>query len=197
MKKINSKSAASRELTFEEFYEKYYLKLVDYCSFLSSLPNSSAEDISEDVFVELWKHWNNLESHAEFVLLSWTKKAAFLLSKAQRRKSANEPVCVEYNEQIVEEHLRGAKEAVSSMEEQITENAAYLHYLSRIEKRLSLKENLLFDCLVVKGMTVKETAILLSVSEATVKVSFTRLRAKLRNKILPDILPSYPKITQE
>lgn len=191
MEKDKTKSVTSRKMTFEEFYKKYYFRLVEYCTYLAYVSSDMSEDIAEEAFLELWRHWDQLESHAEFVLLTWTKKAVVLLCKAQCRKKANEPIYVEFDERIDEEILRDSQNLESLMENQIIENDAYLQYLSEINKRLTSNEQQLFQCLVVREMSVKKAAKYLSKSEISVKVGATRLRAKLRNKILPEILPEF------
>lgn len=175
------------EMTYEQFFEKYYHRLVDYCNIYS--PSEDSEDVVMNAFATLWKHWDKLESHAEPVLFVWTKRAIALISKAHYRKRAKEPTFVEFSEQIDESHLQAMPDTTPSMEESVVENETYQQYLAEINKRLSPKERQLFDCIIIKEMSIKETANHLAKTEKAVSVGITRLREKLRCRILPEVLP--------
>lgn len=191
MEKGHNKKRISPEMTFEKFFEKYYFDFfVNYCKV--SLHVDNYEDVAEEAFVELWKHWDELDSHAEFVLFTWTKKAAELLSKSHRRKQAKEPIFVEFNECIDDILLRMTTSIRNSMEDSIVENEIHQYYLAEINKRLSPKEQQLFSCIIINKMSIRETAHILSKTEKAVSVAITRLRVKLRNKILPEIIPKIP-----
>lgn len=188
MEKRHNKTRISSEMTFENFFEKYYFDFfVNYCKF--SLHVDNYEDVAEEAFVELWRHWDELDSHAEFVLFTWTKKAAELLSMSHHRKHAKEPIFVEFNECIDDIPLRMSTDLRYSMEESFVEKETYKYYLAEINKRLSPKEQQLFSCIIINEMSIRETAHILSKSEKAVSVAITRLRVKLRSKILPEIFP--------
>lgn len=187
MEKENKKLPVSLEMTYEQFYEKYFFRFVDYCK-IHKLTNEP-EDIVEDAFAALWEHWDRLESHAEFVLFDWVKKAIALITKAYYRKRAKNPIFVEFNEQIEEGYPQIAKDLEPSLEDDIVENETYQYYLDEIKKHLSTKECQLFDCIILKKMSIRDTAACLSKSEKAVSVSITRLRKKLRSRILPEVIP--------
>lgn len=187
MEKENKKLPVSLEMTYEQFYEKYFYFFVDYCKAHSF--TDEPEDIVEDAFAELWEHWDSLNSHAEFVLFKWVKEAIALIVKAYYRKRAKYPVFVESNEQIDKNYPQTANDFELSLEDDIIEKETYQYYLNEVRKRLSPKDCQLFDCIMIKKMSIKETAARLSKSEKAVSVGATRLRAKLRSRILPEIIP--------
>lgn len=185
----NRKKHDAIEMTYEQFFSKYYHRFVDYCNIYS--PSEDSEDVIMDAFATLWKHWDELESHAEPVLFVWTKKAIALITKAHYRKRSKAPAFVEFSEQIDENYPQAMPDTAPSMEESIVENETYQQYLSEINKRLSPKERQLFDCIIIKEMSIRETANHLSKTEQAVSVGIVRLREKLRCKILPEILPKH------
>ncbi len=149
-----------------------------------------SEDVAEEAFIELWKHWNKLDSHAEFVLFTWVKNAVTLISKSYRRQQAKEPNITEYNESI--DDYFSKKNPAPSMEESIVEEETYQYYLDEINKQLSSNDQQLFHCVIIKKMSIKETADYLAKSEKAVSVVISRLRVKLRRQILPEILQKSP-----
>ncbi len=189
MKKERSKTKNSSEMSFEQFFEKYYFHFfVNYCKVHLHVDHS--EDVAEEAFIELWKHWDKLDSHAEFVLFTWVKKAVTLISKSYRRKQAKEPNFTEFNE-CVDDRFSQINFA-PSMEECIVEEETYQNYLNEINKQLSPNDQQLFHCMVIKKMSIKETATHLSKSEKAVSVAITRLRVRLRRQILPEVLQTSP-----
>lgn len=188
MDKENKKLPVSLEMTYEQFYKKYFHRFVDYCKVRAF--TNEPEDIVEDAFAALWEHWDRLDSHAEFVLFDWVKKAIALIVKAYYRKRANTPVFAEFNEQIDEDYPQIAKGFTLSLEDEIVENETFQYYLDEIKKRLSPKDCELFDCIIIKKMSIKETAARLSKSEKAISVGISRLRKKLRSRILPEVIPN-------
>lgn len=182
----NKKSHDTPKISYEQFFEKYYHRFADYCTVRS--PGEDAEDIVMDAFTALWRHWDELDSHAEAVLCSWIKKAIALLSKAHYRKRATEPAFVELDKPVDEGYPLELQDTSPPVEDRVVENETYKQYLAEINKRLSPADRELFDCMVMREMSIRETAKALSKSEKAISVGMTRLRTKLRDRILPEIL---------
>lgn len=177
------------EMTFEQFFDQYYKRFVEYCRAVS--PGEDPDDLVEEAFVALWKHWAQLDSHAEFVLFTWTKKAIAFGTKAAYRKRAKGPALVSLEEKIDGGDSLAMQDAAPSVEDSVVENETYRQYLAEINKRLSPTDQRLFECVILNELSIKETAQALSKSEKAVSVAVTRLRARLRDKILPDVLPKH------
>ena len=177
------------EMTFEQFFDQYYKRLAAYCRAVS--PGEDPDDLVEEAFIALWKHWGQLESHAEFVLFTWTKKAIAFGAKAAYRKRAKGPALVSLEEQIDEGRPIVMEDAAPSVEDSVVEDETYRQYLAEINKRLSPTDQRLFECVILSELSIKETAQALSKSEKAVSVAVTRLRARLRDKVLPEVLPRY------
>ena len=177
---MKKQKAPEIEMTIEQFFDKYYFRFIDYCKIRFS--GAEIEGLVEDAFLSLWKHWEQLNSHAEFVLFVWTKKAIHLIAKAQYRKRAQEPLLVELDEQA------DAASGLQREEDGIIEQETYRQYIDQINERLSPSDRRLFDCYIIKEMSVRQTAQALSKSEKAVSVGLVRLRVRLRDRILPEIL---------
>lgn len=191
MEKNHNITKCSIEMTFEQFFEKYYFSFfVNYCKVHLHVDNY--EDLAEEAFIELWKHWDKLDSHAEFVLFVWVKNAVMLMSKSYHRKQAKEPKFIEFNEYVDDLFPHLNLDLNPSMEERFAEDETYQYYLTEINKQLSPNDQQLFRCMIVNKMSIRETAAHLSKSEKAVSVAITRLRVRLRRTILPEILPNTP-----
>lgn len=180
--KVKNENMHPPEMTFEQFFDRYYHRLAAYCRTIS--PGEDPDDIVEEAFIALWKHWEQLDSHAEFVLFTWAKKAVALGAKAACRKQAKQPASVPLDEQPIED-------PAPSVEETVVEDEIYRQYLAEINKRLSPTDRQLFECVMLNKLSVQETARALSKSEKAVTVAVSRLRARLRDKILPEVLPKH------
>lgn len=175
----------SAEMVFEQFFDRYYKRFVEYCRAVS--PGEDPDDLVEEAFVALWKHWEQLESHAEFVLFTWTKKAIAFGAKAAYRRRAKAPISLDGQQ---EEGTPGEiRDPSPSVEDFVVEEEAYRQYLAEIYKRLSPTDCRLFELVMLEKRSIKEAACALSKSEKAVSVGVTRLRARLRDKILPEVLP--------
>lgn len=189
MRKDKKISHASPDMTFEQFFKKYYYWFLDYCLVRSLV--GEPEDIVADAFVALWEHWEELNSHEEFVLIAWVKKAVSFVSMSNYQKRAKRPATVEFDENLDEYYPRATKDLQLSMEDRVVEEDAYQRYLADIRQRLSSKEWQLFDYMILQKLSIRETASKLGKSEKAVSVDITRLRAKLRKQILPKIFPDF------
>ena len=183
---MKKQKASALDMTFEQFFDKYYFWFVDYCKVRFS--EGALEGTVEEAFLSLWKHWDQLNSHAEFVLFVWTRNAIQLISKAHYRKRGKEPLLVELDGQTDVNGRQSEGEPPLSEEDRIIERETYRRYIEQIKERLSPADRQLFDCYMIRELSVRQTAAALSKSEKAVSVALVRLRARLRNRILPEIL---------
>lgn len=179
---------SSEELTFDDFYHRFFAHFVRYCRASFRVSAADAEEIVEDAFVALWKHWGELETHTEIGLHVWISRSIRLLASAFFRKKSHEPELMDFD-RLVEEAEKDPERRASA-EDQVVEQETYATYLKEIRARLSATERNLFDCAIVGQLTVRQTADRLQMKENTVKVSLCRLRKKLRERILPELLPA-------
>ena len=186
--KTEKPAEQAEELSFDDFYRRSFQNLLRYCRASARLSAADAEEIVEDAFVALWKHWGELETHTEIGLHVWTTRSIRLLTAAFFRKKAREPEPMDF-EQLIEEAERDPERRASA-EDHVIERETYATYLQQIRERLNANERNLFDCVIVGELTVRQTADRLHMKENTVKVSLCRLRKKLRERILPELLPA-------
>lgn len=179
---------SSEELSFDDFYRKFFAHFVRYCRAAFRVSPADAEEIVEDAFVALWKHWGDLQTHTEVGLHVWLTRSIRLLATAFFRKKAREPEAMEFD-RLVEEAEKDPERRASA-EDHVVEQETYAAYLKEIRARLNNTERNLFDCVIIGDLTVRQTADRLQMKENTVKVSLCRLRKKLRERILPELLPT-------
>lgn len=176
------------ELSFEAFYRQYYDRMVSYCYHTYHIPDADAEDITGDAFAQLWQQWDILDRHSLPVLIAWMRKTIRYMAYSFNRKRSKEPITVELGDWITSEEAQADVSTLSVWEEPSDPDETYEKYISTIRTKLSSKQRLLFDYIMVEHRDVKTTAQILHMNENTVKVGLKRLRAKLRNEILPTIL---------
>ncbi len=178
------------EISFEAFYRKYFSRMVSYAHYMFGLPPSDAEDIAENAFIELLNRWSSLQTHTETGLLIWIRKTVKYMSYTLNRKKNKEPLILSLEEWITLEET--SDPCSFSLEDHFLNNEMFTQYLDEIRKYLNSKQLQLFEYAVVMQYDVPTTAKLLGLSNNTVKVSLKRLRAKLKNEILPEILNGSP-----
>ena len=162
---------------FEEIYTKYYNVITGYCQHTASCSKHDAEDIASDAFVLLLEKWNSFTSHEEKVLLSWLYRTATNKIKEYWRKKKNNT--------IVEPHT--LDEILHNLEEQEfshnifgeDQDEKYEQYIKKIRSKIPLKNQNLFDCIVIKQLTYEQTSNVLGISINAVKLRWYRLCDKL------------------
>ena len=174
------------EVSFEEFYRKHFSQMVGYCHVAANLDQADSEDIVQNAFVELYKHWNQLKTHTEPGLLVWIRNAVQLQTKAFFHKQSKAPITIELYDWI---DLESSESTESyRMEDLIAENDLYRTYMDQIPSYLSEKQRRIFECVMINQTDMKTAAKILNVKENTLKTSLRRLKHKIRTEILPLIL---------
>ena len=174
------------EVSFEDFYKKYFSRLVGYCHAASRLDQADSEDLVQNAFLELYRHWDRLSTHTEPGLLGWMRKAIQLQTKTYFRKKSKEPVTLELYDWLDLESLETAESY--RMEDFIAENDQYRQYIDRIPAYLSEKQRKIFECVVIRQTDLKTAAKELNMKENSLKIALKRLKFKIRTEILPLIL---------
>ena len=144
---------------------------------------NTAQDITQEVFYELFSHWDSFHTRTEAGLLTWLYRTADILIKKYFRlqKKAKKIESLQNANQIdfqfqVDSNLLAEEE-----------RRQYEFYIKEIKEKLSKKELQIFEYIILQKYTVSQTAKLLDMKENTVMVSLYRLRKKL-NKLLDKII---------
>lgn len=156
------------EMSFEEIYRHDYSLMLRYCT--HKIGNNDAEDIVSEAFILLYQKWDGIDSHEEGILRSW-------LFRAINFK------CLEYSRKKQKRELLLDLDSVLQDREYIDsehEYREYLRYLSDILTILTPLEEKVFECIVIKEMTIKETSVHLNKTQVNVRVTWLRIRKRLR-----------------
>lgn len=172
-----------KEISKEEMTRLYYDAILAHCNRKLNYEIDAARDITQEVFYELFSHWDGFQSHAEAGLLTWLYRTADILvkkyfrlqKKAKKMESMQNANCIDFDFEVDSALL--AKE----------EKQQYEAYIAEIKENLSDKELQIFEHIILQKYTVSQTARLLDMKENTVMVSLYRLRKKL-NKMLDKII---------
>lgn len=172
------------EISFDTFYIQYYSAMVSYCCHSFGLTGPDAEDAVGEAFTRLWSRWESIDPRTLPVLLAWIRKTVRNLSYDRNREIARKKT-VELGEWIAGEE---ADPSACLIEDIVFGEQLYQGYLEQIRNKLSPRQRLLFDCIVIRKMDIPAAAKLLNRKEHSVRVALYRLRKKLKTDILPEIL---------
>lgn len=187
---------AHDELSFPMFYKREYAQMLLYCLLLlrkysekkHEPDRADAEDIVADAFTVLLSVWDTFFPHTEPVLTAWIQKTVKNKVYTFLKNRAKSPPTVELQEWLEKEEERPEDGADEPPPDPEKDELLYIKYLAAVRERLNKKQQRLFDCVIVRKKTAAEAARLLSMKENTVQVSLYRMRKKIREKILPEIL---------
>ena len=169
-----------QEITFDALYKKYYDAIFRYClhKLYADSDKSFAEDIANEAFTKLLIKWHDFKKHTPPILLSWLYKTSDNLIRNYIKKKKREPKFVSYEEYISE--LENSPEQNSYYEKFTNEETSQQEYINQIKELLTEKEWLLFEQIVIQKHSIAEAAVRLKAKENTVKVSWYRLKIKLK-----------------
>ncbi len=175
------------EVTFEEVYLKYNDAIFRYCYHKLNLDRHAAEDIASDVFTALLLKWDNLETHTKPGIIKWLYSTAKNMLMKYYRDMKTALVIVSFNDCIKSDEETKESEYMASDDNIVSEVAKYIEYINEIRDRLDKSDWIIFESIVVYKRSIAMTANMLSLKENTVKVSWYRLKNKLKT-LLSDIL---------
>ena len=176
------------EQSFEAFYRQYYAQMVSYCYHTFQICQPDSEDLVDEAFTQLWQQYGEFDNYSLPVLIAWTRKTIRYLAYSYHRKEASAPIIVELGQWIAAEEAQGSDMVTELTDDPIQNEQAYQAYLHQIRAQLNSRQLRLFQCIIIEKNDVASTARLLGMKENTVKVGLKRLRHKLKNEILPDLL---------
>lgn len=164
---------------FEKLFDAYYPKLVNFALKFQSSPDE-AENIAQDVFVKIWEQREQLKEEYSFSSL------LFKISKNQIlnlfRKNVNEKKYLEYL-------TLSEDEGTNTVLQQVTYNELQ-NNLEKYISKLPARRKKIFNLSRKEGLTYKEIAQRLSISENTVD---TQIRNAL-NDLKKQIKKNYPAL---
>ncbi len=139
--------------------------------------HEDTEDLMQDSFVDAYKHLSQFEAHSSFK--TWIIR--IMLNNCFRKKSKSS-----FKNEIMKDISDSAEPLFSQSGNDTTTFMNRRELNSIIEKAVSqlpLDYRMVFSLREINSCSVLETASLLNISEANVKVRFNRAKAMLRKNI--------------
>lgn len=164
-------------MTYTEIYQRYYDRIFKYC--LTRLENNImyAEDITSDVFLELFTKWDEIKQRPREAILSWLYKTAFNMISEHRRSKDRLIVSMdaENNRELLEMSLANQ---VCTIDVE-SESRRYTYYIKLLREQLSEEELKLFDNIVICHTPQTKLAQEMHISEKAVSMRWHRLKNRL------------------
>lgn len=145
--------------------------------------HEDTEDLMQDTFVDAFKNLNQFEGRAEFK--TWISK--IMLNNCYRKKEKSS-----YKNEIMKDVFDNAK-PMFQQDDEATHKIVYKKELGQIIES-ALQEvpfyyRMVFSLREINGMSVSETADLMGISEANVKVRLSRAKSMLKSIISKSYSP--------
>lgn len=158
-------------LLFEKLYQTYEQRIF-YCAYSVLHQKEQAEDITQDVFEQLYEDkniWQNYdEQHLKQYILKITKNKAIDL---YRRNSTQIKYLENYRE------TEQSKDIINSVEEYLVTEETFDELVSVLKEPYRQ----VFMYRVFYGLSFKETADIMYTRETTVRKQYERARFKLKS----------------
>ncbi len=156
--------------TYRQVFNTYYKVLCLYATSLTS-NKSSAEDIVQNVFLNLWIKRNTLNINSS--LKSYLYKATYNIFINEFRKKQRE-------ETIVDKiHYQVLQNAIEEEESYLKER---IEWINKEIEILPPKSKKIFKMNKKRGLTYREIAKMLGISENTVESHISRALKRIRNR---------------
>jgi len=164
---------------FEKLLARYQSRIFSF-GFRMCGHREDAEDVVQDTFVSAYRHMKGFRGEGS--LVSWLLKIASSACLKKRRRKKNEPKShLEYDE--IWASASGVAEDAGKL---LTPDALVMSAETREQFHLALSRlpqhyKIVLVLRDIEGLSVKETASTLDLTESAVKVRLHRARAKLYN----------------
>lgn len=162
------------ELSFDETFDQNYSMMVKRCK--GKIGPNDAEDLVIEAFTLLYEKWDSFDNHREKVLTVWLYKTLDNKCSEYLRKKRR-------TELLSENLIICDKEDIDAS----AEYEKYGNYVEEIKKRLTPAEKELFDCIICKEMSPKETEEYLKISGVALRVRWFRTKKHI-SMFLPEII---------
>lgn len=139
--------------------------------------HQDTQDLMQDSFIDAYKNLKQFEGRAHFKNLDHTHNAQQLLPKKEKLSFKNE-LTTDFNENAKPMFSNTQYNAVNNIQ-----NRELGHIIENALATITEDYRIVFSLREINGLNVAETAELLGISEANVKVRLNRAKTILRNKI--------------
>lgn len=171
--KYTADMKSSQEKSFDEIYNMYFKRMVQYCYYKSKNCTELSEEITQNAFLELYVKWNTISCHSEEVLVAWLQHTIRNMLANHFRKRKKDPDSISYEEYI-------CNNQITDKETFFEREYTYEDYMEKIEKHLSPDEFLLFQLFVIEKLTLAQISSFTDTNLNTTKSRWRRLSYKLK-----------------
>ncbi len=164
-------------MTFDEIYRKKYKTVVAYCYERTRHNQYLAEEAASRAFRVLFQKWDTLNSHEEPVLQSWLLRTAYYTVKeiCRQQPPAHEPLDEPWCRDLADE----MQSRNGNFYDLVTEKLQFECYVSQIEKALRPRARELFHYIVADGLSIRDAAEKMSITENALRIRWLRLQKEL------------------
>ena len=156
-----------------ELYARYRNPLMNFCK--KYMRNEAdAEDLIQDVFLQLWEKRHSLDTVSSFAgyVQTMTQNKVFYTFRQS-----------DIHSRFVRNMLTNGKDSMNKTEETIIDKD-YAEFLDKIIESLSPMQKKVFRLSRIEGLTYKEIAELLQISADTVKEYVSLALKKIKKQIM-------------
>ncbi|NCU03110.1 MAG: sigma-70 family RNA polymerase sigma factor [Chitinophagaceae bacterium] len=163
------------------YQNKIYVAFYDYAMsicFKYSNDKDNAVEIINDGFLKVFReiyHYKPISENTAVGFTSWLRRIMINTSIDHYRKNKNNPLF----QDIDDEHTQ----LTATEEQDMLANISYTE-LIKIVQELSPAYRIVFNLYAIEGMTHKEVAKHLNITEGTSKSNFAKARVFLQNKLM-------------
>ena len=172
-------------MTFDEVQKKYWNKIYQRCLYALFFDEKMAFQITQEVFILLWKNWETLTGEK---IEGWLRKTAKYKILQVQAKHTRSKLILSLNSEILTNYTQKADIIDQITDEKVAQN--FEQYLQQIYSRLGTDEIQLAQYMRQKKR-YSEIAQLLGIKEGAVSMRVSRLRRKVKlfaREILDGIL---------
>ena len=166
--------------SFEDLYKKYFGRISTFIRVQYRIGRDASQDLAQEVFGILWQKRNELIFTNEKQMVCWLYEASKIKAKEYNRLNIpNNSILSLDSEDFLEGNLV-RNERPSLFEVLEDQDEKYQTYLRELKMSLNEKELVLFECIVDRGMSQRDAADYLQLSDVNLRVRWHRIRIKLK-----------------
>lgn len=175
-----SRAQAGDQGAFEDLYRRHVRAVAAYLS--RRLPSQDVDDVTASVFLEAWRHRDDVVVDEHLGLLPWLLGVARNLARGFYRRAAHVPVPSEPNVvdgarlvHATSDDLGDVAVQYESAEQAALDLSAALAALASLPDR----DQIVLDLVVIEGLSPSDAARVLGVNPVTLRSRLHRARTRL------------------
>lgn len=168
-------------MTFDEVQKKYWNKIYQRCLYALFFDEEMAFQITQEVFILLWKNWSKVRPDRIEAWLRKTAKHKILQVQAKHTRSQ---LILSLNSEMLANYTQKVDIVDRIIDEKVVQNMEL--YIQQISARLTPDEIKLAEYRRA-GKQYREIAALMGTTETAIAMRVSRLRSKLK-KIIHEIV---------